>query len=68
VLNGVTPRLETRAGVTLGTPLADARRAYRGLRAAGVDRWRTADGLLLRTSERSPPRIDEIQVGTCGDF
>jgi hypothetical protein len=68
VRTGVVPQLVTHAGVTLGTPLADARRDYGTLRFDGVDRWRAADGLVLRTSESSPPRIVEIKVGTCGDF
>ena len=67
VRTGLAPRLVTQAGVTLGTPLADARRDYGTLRFVGVDRWR-ADGLVLRASESSPPRIVEVKVGTCGDF
>jgi hypothetical protein len=68
VLTGVAPRLATGAGVTLGTTLADARHDYGALRNAGVDLWRTADGLLLSANESSPPRIAEVRVGTCGDF
>lgn len=68
VRTGVSPQLVTPAGVTLGTTLSDARRAYGRLRFVGVDRWRGTDGLLLRADERSPRRIVEIQVGTCGDF
>jgi hypothetical protein len=65
---GIAPKLVTSAGVTLGTALADARRDDGMLKFVGVDRWRARDGLVLRADEGSPPRIVEIQVGTCGDF
>ncbi len=65
---GVAPKLVTAAGVTLGTPLEDARRDDGVLEFVGVDRWRGRDGLVLRANESTPPRIVEIQVGTCGDF
>jgi hypothetical protein len=71
--NGVTPRLATGAGISLGSTLAQVRTAYRKLAFAGTDRWRAPAGLVFYDDamhDPEPPssRIVEIKIGTCGDF
>lgn len=67
------PSLITTLGITLGSTLRQARRAYGHLRPVGTNRWETPDGLVLYDNARrypDPPasRIIEIKYGTCGDF
>jgi hypothetical protein len=70
---GARPPLLTTGGVTLGSTLGQARKAYGSLRPVGTNRWQTPDGLVLydnasRYPDPSSSPIIEIQYGTCGDF
>ena len=65
----VSPRLATAKGISLGSTLADLRRAYRSLRSVGTDKWRSATGLIfVDHAKHEPAPIIEIKAGTCGDF
>jgi hypothetical protein len=66
--------LTTTDGITLGDTLRQLRRQAGRLRLVGTDRWQSHDGLIFyvsfSTPQPPPPtsRIDEIKVGTCGDW
>ncbi|HKB93229.1 MAG TPA: hypothetical protein VKC62_03210 [Gaiellaceae bacterium] len=66
------PRLATAKGITLGSSMAELRRAYGALRFVGTDRWGAAglvfydDGKPLSATRLR--HIVEIKTGTCGDF
>jgi hypothetical protein len=67
------PRLATTRGITLGSKLNELRRAYGRLDLVGTDRWMVGNGLIFYDDSKTEPpagssRIDEIKVGTCGDF
>jgi hypothetical protein len=69
----VFPKLATAKGISLGSTLAQLRRAYRPLRSVGTDEWRSANGLTFVDDAKHDPeppssRMIEIKVGTCGDF
>jgi hypothetical protein len=69
----VFPKLATAKGISLGSTLAQLRRAYRPLRLVGTDKWRSPNGLTFVVDAKRDPeppstRIVEIKVGTCGDF
>ena len=69
---GGGPRLATAKGITLGSSMAELRRAYGALRFVGTDRWGAAglvfydDGKPLSATRLR--HIVEIKTGTCGDF
>jgi hypothetical protein len=55
------PRLATRSGLTLGSPLPP----LATLNLVGTDRYATRDNIVLYEDRG---RIVELKTGTCGDF
>lgn len=69
----VSPKLETAAGISLGSTLGATRNAYGSLARIGADSWRARDGLVFVDDAKRDPvpptsRIVEIKIGTCGAF
>lgn len=68
------PRLTTTDGITLGNTLRQLRRRAGSLQLVGTDRWQSRDELIFYVSFSTPQppapssRIDEVKVGTCGDW
>jgi len=73
-VGGLTPKLATSNGVSLGTALGQVRARYGTLAIVGTDRWQSHDGLIFyisfQVTQPAPPssRITEIKYGTCGDW
>jgi hypothetical protein len=69
----VRPTLQTAAGVTLYSTLAELRSAYGHLRRTGADWWQAPNGLFFMDNALRDPvpptsKIVEIKICTCGDF
>jgi hypothetical protein len=72
-LSTVRPRLATVAGITIGDPLRQLRRADGPLALVGTARWQDTAGLVFydnttRFPDPASSRVTEIKYGTCGDF
>lgn len=71
--HGPTAGLFTASGITLGSPLAQVRAAYRPVAFVGTDRWKATNGIVFVDAARHDPeppnsRIIEIKTATCGDY
>jgi hypothetical protein len=69
----MSPRLATSRGITLGSTLAQLRRAYTVLHPVGTDKRQAGNGLVFVDDAKHDPEpptshIIEIKIGTCGDF
>lgn len=69
VVRTTTPRLATPAGITLGSSLAQTRRAYEKLRPRGTDFYATSSGITFAFWASGNPlpesRIYEIKSNVC---
>jgi hypothetical protein len=66
----VVPMIATAAGATLGSTMAEVRRAYRSLHRSGTDFWRTPSGVVFAfySSEANPSSsspVYEIKDNVC---
>ncbi|MHB8469817.1 MAG: hypothetical protein ACYDCH_08695 [Gaiellaceae bacterium] len=69
----VFPSAATAKRISLGSTLAQVRRAYAPLHRVGADMWQSSNGLVfvddaLRDPVPPSSRIVEIKIGTCGDY
>jgi hypothetical protein len=69
VVRSTTPRLSTAAGITVGTSLVDAKHAYRTLRRAATNFYRTKSGITFAFWSSGNPspnsRIYEVKSNVC---